>query len=128
MLKRAAERLARLSGARIALVQADAGRLPFAGGSVDRVLCFNSLHCLSPELQEAALKEFRRVLKPGCELVGTTLVADAAWPWQASVAAARLSGIFHPPPQARLAAAAARAGFTTWRQDLQGALVYFGGQ
>jgi SAM-dependent methyltransferase len=128
MLSRATARLDGGPGGHVSLLQADATRLPFADAGADRVLCFNSLHCLRAGLQEAALAEFRRVLRPGGELVGTTLVADAAGPWRASVAAARLSGIFHPPTSAGLAAAARRAGFASWRQEIQGALAYFGGE
>jgi SAM-dependent methyltransferase len=128
MLRRAAGRLDARKRAHIELVQADATRLPLADASVDRVLCFNSLHCLPVSLHQPALAEFRRVLRPGGELWGTTLVADPSGPWLASVVAARLSGIFHPPTSTGLAATARRSGFARWRQEIQGALAYFGGE
>jgi ubiquinone/menaquinone biosynthesis C-methylase UbiE len=128
MLRRAGARLDGSTGGHVRLVQADASRLPLADDSADRVLCFNSLHCLPARLHQPVLAELRRVLKPGGELLGTTLVADPSGPWVASVAAARLSGIFHPPTSTGLAAAARRAGFASWRQEIQGALAYFGGE
>lgn len=39
------------------------GRLPFADGSVDRILCFDAFHHVSDQL--ATLREFSRVLRPG---------------------------------------------------------------
>lgn len=45
------------------LLRADAGRLPFADASFDRLVCTNSFHHYPAHL--AALREMRRVLKPG---------------------------------------------------------------
>jgi ubiquinone/menaquinone biosynthesis C-methylase UbiE len=131
MLNLAADRLPRPrrgKAGRVRLVQADATRLPLAAASVDRVLCFHSLHCLPPELHPKLLKEFRRVLKPGGSLLGTTLVADAWAPWRPSVELARLTGFFHPPDSSRLARQARRAGFRDWTPDQSGALIYFRGE
>ncbi len=126
MLARAAQRVARLPRSQrrhVALLRGDATRLPLADGSVDRVICFNSLHCIPAHA--AVLREFRRVLRPGGELVGTVLTSDAPSPWQLAVRAARLSGFFVPPDSRRLAAAARRAGFRRWRADRTGALLFF---
>jgi ubiquinone/menaquinone biosynthesis C-methylase UbiE len=50
-------------GTRAALAQGDAGSLPFAAGSFDRVYCSEVLeHLVDPG---AAVAEIRRVLKPG---------------------------------------------------------------
>jgi len=124
MLLRAAER-SRSAGLqrRVRLLQADVTRLPLAGASVDRVLCFNGLHCIGD--QAAVLKELRRVLKPGGRLVGTTLVRDAPPPWGWSVRLSRLAGFFQPPARARLARQARAAGFRRWRSELVGALLHF---
>lgn len=127
MLGRAAARRAALArpGA-VALLRADATGLPLRDASIDRVLCFNSLHCIPGHA--AVLREFRRVLRPGGRLVGTTLIADAPLPWRATVVAARLSGFFRPPDSRALARAAAAAGFTSWRVERTGALLFFNGQ
>lgn len=52
------------------LVRGDAGRLPFVDGAFDFVVCTNSFHHYPSHF--AALKEMRRVLKPG----GTLALAD----------------------------------------------------
>ena len=127
MLTRAAARRSAIrERRRVALVRADATGLPLATGSVDRVLCFNSLHCIPRHRQ--VLTEFRRVLRPGGELTGTTLTWNAPLPWRASVVAARASGFFHPPDSGRLAADARAAGFRTWETERTGALLFFRGQ
>jgi len=107
------------------LVRGDATGLPLAKGGADRVLCFNSLHCIPDH--RAVLREFRRVLKPTGELIGTTLVADAPLPWQLNVQAARLSGFFTPPDSSRLRADARAAGFQHWETERTGALLFFRG-
>lgn len=58
------------------LVQADAARLPLAEGSVDLVLALDVLEHLD---DEAALREIRRVLRPGGMLVLT--VPALRWLW-----------------------------------------------
>ncbi len=128
MLARARARARALPGAQrrhLALVRADASRLPLADAAADRVLCFNSLHCIPRH--RAVLKEFRRVLKPGGELVGTTLTADAPMPWRVNVLGARLSGFFTPPDSRRLRADARAAGFESWETERTGALMFFRG-
>lgn len=52
------------------LVRGDAGRLPFIDGAFDVVVCTNSFHHYPAHF--AALKEMRRVLKPG----GVLALAD----------------------------------------------------
>ncbi len=56
------------------VVQADARRLPFADGSIDRVLCSGVLYHLRDA--RPALAAMRRVLKPGGRAVITTNGAD----------------------------------------------------
>ncbi|MEP7104267.1 MAG: class I SAM-dependent methyltransferase [Chloroflexota bacterium] len=128
MLARARARVERLPPAQrnhLALVRGDATRLALADAAIDRVLCFNSLHCIPG--QRHVLKEFRRVLKPGGELVGSTLVADAPLPWRVNVMGARLGGFFFPPDSRRLRADALAAGFESWQTDRTGALMFFRG-
>ena len=45
------------------LLRGDAGRLPFADASFDKIVCTNSFHHYPQHL--AALREMRRVLRPG---------------------------------------------------------------
>lgn len=124
MLARAAKRRGAIKQRRhIALLRADATRLPLADQSVDRILCFNSLHCIPAH--RAVLREFRRVLKKDGELRGTTLTNDAPFPWRASVIAAQIPGFFHPPDSRRLAAEARAAGFENWSTHRTGALLFF---
>lgn len=49
------------------LARGDAGRLPFRSGAFDKVVCTNSFHHYPDHL--SALREMRRVLKPGGLLV-----------------------------------------------------------
>ena len=128
MLERAVRRrrAAGLRPERLLLARADATRLPLLDASVDRVACFNSLHCIPN--QRALLEEFRRVLKPGGELVGTTLVEDAPLPWRLNVEVARLAGFFIPPDSGRLRRLARAAGFRRWSTEQSGALLSFHGE
>ncbi len=127
MLARAARRrqAAGLDG-HVILARGDATRLPLAAASVDRVLCFNGLHVIPDK--EAAMAEFRRVLKPGGRLLGTVLVADGRAPFGAIVALERLASFFVPTTTGELRSLATRFGFRRWEQDLEGALLYFRGE
>jgi ubiquinone/menaquinone biosynthesis C-methylase UbiE len=127
MLARAARRR-KSAGleARVVLARGDATRLPLAAASVDRALCFNGLHVIPDK--EAAMAEFRRVLKPGGRLLGTVLVADGRAPYSGFVALERLAPFFVPPTSGELRSLAARFGFRQWEQDVEGALLYFQGR
>ena len=127
MLVRAARRrrLHRL-GEKVVLARGDAAALPMPDASVDRVLCFNGLHVLPAK--EMVLAEFRRVLRPGGELIGTVLVEDGSYPFSALVALERLARFFVPASASRLPALAHAAGFGTWEQELEGTYVYFRGE
>jgi ubiquinone/menaquinone biosynthesis C-methylase UbiE len=111
---------------RIVLARGDATRLPLAAAGVDRILCFNGLHVIPDK--EAAFAEFRRVLNPGGELLGTVLVADGKAPYSAIVALERLASFFVPTTTGELRSLAKRFGFRRWEQELEGALLYFRGQ
>jgi ubiquinone/menaquinone biosynthesis C-methylase UbiE len=69
------------------LVQADATRLPVAAGSVDVVVCRGVLHHL-PDVP-AALREWRRVLRPG----GAVVVASEPTPTVARHAMPLVKGL-----------------------------------
>jgi SAM-dependent methyltransferase len=127
MLYRAAERRGTQGlAAQVVLARADATRLPMLDACADRLLCFNSLHVIREK--EAVLREFRRVLKPGGRLVGTTLVSDIPPPWRLAVAASRLGLFFVPPRSDRLARLARSSGFQRWSADRVGAMLYFRGE
>lgn len=63
-----AARKTRRAGLAVRLERGYADRLPFADGSVDRVLSSFMLHHLPPAEQQAALREAHRVLAPGGRL------------------------------------------------------------
>jgi len=127
MLSRAARRRSRHGlEDRVILARGDATALPVPDSSVDRVLCFNGLHVLPAK--EKALAEFRRVLRPGGELLGTVLVEDGSNPFAALVALERLARFFVPANSGLLPSMAAAAGFTTWEQEVEGTYLYFRGQ
>ncbi len=60
-----ARRKAERAGVELKLDQGFADELPYADGSFDRVLSSFMFHHLSRKVKEAALREARRVLKPG---------------------------------------------------------------
>jgi ubiquinone/menaquinone biosynthesis C-methylase UbiE len=63
---------ARLAGTNVEVVAADATRLPFPAARFSAVACLTMLHHIpSAALQDAALAEFSRVLRPGGVLVGS---------------------------------------------------------
>lgn len=127
MLARAARRRAANGLQRqVLLARGDATRLPLAAASVERVLCFNGLHVIRDK--EAALAEFRRVLRPGGELLGTVLVSDGRSPYSLVVGLERMASFFVPVSSRELRSLAKRFGFQRWEQDLEGALLYFRGQ
>lgn len=61
------EKARRQPSCRGRLLRGDAGALPFRDGTLDKVICTNSFHHY-PD-QPSALREIRRVLKPGGLLV-----------------------------------------------------------
>jgi ubiquinone/menaquinone biosynthesis C-methylase UbiE len=93
----------------VAWVQGDAAQLPFRDATVEAVVCTESFHWY-PD-QAAALREIRRVLRPG----GTLLVAlvnprVAALAHAASVASRFTGGPFHWPTRAEVRDALERVG------------------
>jgi ubiquinone/menaquinone biosynthesis C-methylase UbiE len=63
------------------LTRGDAGRLPFKDGAFDKVVCTNSFHHYPDHF--AALKEVRRILRPGGTLVLVDPRADNIFGWAA---------------------------------------------
>ncbi len=67
----AAQLAARLAGTNVEVIAADATSLPLPGGRFSSAACLTMLHHIpSAGLQDAALAELRRVLRPGGVLVG----------------------------------------------------------
>jgi SAM-dependent methyltransferase len=77
--RRYCERLRRELGDGVEIVQGDATAMPFADESFSGVVCFTMLHHLpSPELQDRAFAEARRVLRPGGVFAGTDSLGTGA--------------------------------------------------
>jgi ubiquinone/menaquinone biosynthesis C-methylase UbiE len=79
-------------GAKVRFAQVSVDRLPFADGSFDVCVTYNGLHCFPDP--GAALAEMTRVLRPGGQLRGTTLVTGAGRRQDAVIAAFRRAGSF----------------------------------
>lgn len=61
----------RLAGSNVAVVAGDVTRLPFPADRFSAAACLTMLHHIpSPSLQDAALAELARVLRPGAVLAG----------------------------------------------------------
>ncbi len=80
----------------VAVVQANAERLPFADGSLDAVTCVYLFHELPPRVRPVVAAEFARVLKPG----GVLAFADSVQAEDAPEMARLLEAfpvLFHEP-------------------------------
>ena len=68
----AAQLAARLAGSNVTVVEGDVTRMPFPDGRFSAAACLTMLHHIpSPALQDAALAELARVLRPGGLLAGS---------------------------------------------------------
>jgi len=76
MLARAQRRAEQRSLNHVQFVLADLCALPFVDGQADLFLSYSGLHML--EDPERAVREIGRCLKPGGELVGTSLLAEGS--------------------------------------------------
>jgi ubiquinone/menaquinone biosynthesis C-methylase UbiE len=119
MLERARQRADRLDpGGRIDWRTGPAVPAPLPDGSADVVLCASSLHFLGA----AALRDWRRVLRPGGRVAfslptAATFTPSAAF---AALVAADLPVPDAPDAAAALAAAAGFTGITAERLDVAG--------
>ncbi|MFI6599833.1 class I SAM-dependent methyltransferase [Nonomuraea sp. NPDC050536] len=84
---------------RVDVVRGDALALPFADGSLDAVTMIWLLHLLRPDTATAAVREARRVLRPGGLLITTVGKNDAAFATGCDVAA-----VLNPVREAHLGA------------------------
>ena len=94
MLDRARAEAERRRLPEIEFVEADVESLPFEDASFDLCVTLNSLHCFPDPA--AALAEMARVLRPGGELRGTTVVNGAGRRQDAAIRLFRRAGAFGP--------------------------------
>jgi SAM-dependent methyltransferase len=106
---------ARLARSNVTVIAGDVTRLPFPAGRFSAAACLTMLHHIpTPELQDVALAELARVLRPGSVLAGSDGLDTPA----------RLEihegDIFVPVDPDTLEARLRAAGFTSARVDLAG--------
>lgn len=98
MLEIARTKTAKL-GLQVHLTAGDAERLPYPDGLFDLVLCNSVLHWFSDKA--AAIREMRRVLRPGGQLVLICAAAPAYWEWFGLVDRLLAAAIGRPAPSSR---------------------------
>jgi SAM-dependent methyltransferase len=124
MLRRARAEAERRGIHWIEFVEADVEALPFEDRSFDLVVTYTGLHCFPDP--PAAIREMARVLKPGGELRGTTVLRRAGIRQEAFVRAMQLGGVFGPGQTlAELETSLADAGLVKVSISRNGALAYF---
>jgi SAM-dependent methyltransferase len=124
MLRRAKGEAGRHGIDWIEFVEADVEALPFEDRSFDLVITYTGLHCFPDP--PAAILELARVLRPGGELRGTSLVKRAGLRQDAFVHLMQLGGVFGPGQTlAELEASIADAGLVGASASRDGALAYF---
>jgi SAM-dependent methyltransferase len=105
----------RLAGTNVGVVAGDVTRLPFPAGRFSSAACLTMLHHIpSPDLQDAALAELARVLRPGGLLAGSDGLDTPAR------RAVHEDDVFVPVDPGTLAARLRAAGFTQARVDVAG--------
>jgi SAM-dependent methyltransferase len=111
---------ARMAGTNVEVVEGDATRLPFPAARFSSAACLTMLHHIpSAALQDAALAELGRVLRPGGVLVGSDGLDTPE--------RRRLheGDIFVPVDAATLASRLRGAGFSDARVEVAGTRVRF---
>ncbi len=126
MLERARAMAQKLGLEMIEFVDADVEALPFEDASFDLVLTYNSLHCFRDP--PAALTEMARVLKPGGQLRGTSVVKGAGWRQDAFIKLNKRGGTFGwvASPE-RLEGWLLDAGLESVQLSQDGGLAFFAG-
>ncbi len=105
----------RLAGSNVAVVAGDVTRLPFPAGRFSSAACLTMLHHIpSPGLQDAALAELARVLRPGGLLAGSDGLDTPAR------RAVHEDDVFVPVDPGTLEDRLRAAGFTRARVDVAG--------
>jgi SAM-dependent methyltransferase len=124
MLKRARAEAGRRGIHWIEFVETDVEALPFEDCSFDLVVTYTGLHCF-PDAP-AAIAEMARVLRPGGELRGTSLIRRAGLRQDAFVRLMQAGGVFGPGQTlAELDTSLADASLVKVSTSRNGALAYF---
>jgi SAM-dependent methyltransferase len=125
MLARGAAELESAGIANVALLRADATRLPFPEASFDAACCFAALHLFADP--SAGLDEMRRVLRPGGRIALMTSVRRRLAPPALRPVFERASGmrLFEA---GEVVAALEGRGFTGVHQRLAGMVQFVGGR
>ena len=125
MLERTREEAQRRN-VKIELQQADVSALPFEDQTFDMVVAFTSLHCFPDPAQ--AVREFRRVLKPGGVLSGSAFLIDNGPLFKPMILIGRQMGLLGPSgSHGDLRMWLANAGFSAVALERSGGLTYFRG-
>ena len=123
MLRKGADRWKRHAEG-VQPVQGDSERLPFADGSFDVITCANSFHHYPH--QEHAVREMRRVLRPGGRLMIVDGYRDAPWGWLIyDVCVANVEGAVHHASANRFRELFTQAGLTAIAQRVYRGLAPF---
>jgi ubiquinone/menaquinone biosynthesis C-methylase UbiE len=124
MLRRARAEADRCGIDWIEFVDADAEALPFADRSFDVVVTYTGLHCFPHP--PAAIAEMARVLRPGGELRGTSVIKQAGVRQDTFVRLMQAGGVFGPGQTlAELETSLRDAGLVKVTTSRNGALAYF---
>ena len=108
----------------IEFTEADVESLPFEDRSFDLVVTYTGLHCFPDP--PAAIAEMTRVLRPGGELRGTSVIKRAGRRQDAFVGLMQIGGVFGPGQTlAEVETSLADAGLVKVTVSRIGALAYF---
>lgn len=124
MLRRARGEAQRRGLRWIEFTEADVDALPFKEGAFDLCVSYTGLHCFPDP--PAAIREMARVLGPGGELRGTSVVKRAGIRQDGFVRLMQIGGVFGPGLTfAELESSLDAAGLLAASVDRDGGLVYF---
>ncbi len=124
MLRRARAEADRRAIRWTAFVEADVEALPFEDRSFELVVSYTGLHCFPDS--PAAIAEMTRVLRPGGELRGTSVVKRTGLRQDAFVRLMQVGGVFGPGQTlAELETSLADAGLVKVNVSRNGALASF---
>jgi SAM-dependent methyltransferase len=124
MLRRARAEADRRGIDWIQFVEADVEALPFEDRSFDLCITYTGVHCFPDP--PAAIMEMARVLRPGGELRGTSVIKRTGLRQDTFVRLMQIGGVFGPGETlAELQTSLADAGLVKVSTSRSGALAYF---